>query len=394
MTLLIDKLRRAQHMHPEDKLRMGERWLAHQTSVYRKIRDADARYDFTESALAMASDLKISTPEGLFQTLQSVLREPKTIWIEAQDALRRKHLNTLRNTIIRPLAEDESLPNRVGLLLHIGEPGLATVRVIWDGPNEKIGKQRAQTIAQGQYRTQLQFDALTQRCSLVVNPLLSVLDVRSTPKFLTKEEFKASAQDPSHPDYEAHSAIWNGAGYKFGRNITDEERIKIAYWTYAVNLTNQGFGREQVDEDYIDFLSRGSETRRKAIISETIDNAASEVANLVAMLAVLESERSPDILHVETRKGRPTQKKAKKAKDAGLDPVRTLTMNVSSDIRKAYENSPQGVSEGGSTDHGGRVRHFVRGHYFWARNGLLTYRVPHWRGSVDPAERLTVTKVT
>jgi hypothetical protein len=394
MTLLIDKLRRAQHANPEDKLHLGKPWVAHRAWAYRQIRNADARYDFSESALAMASDLKITTPKGLYRTLQSVLREPKVIWIEAQDRLRKKHLDGLRNTILRPLAEDESVPNRVGILLEVLEPGLARTRVVWDGPTETPGRQRAQEVLNGRHRNALEFEALAQQCALTVNPLLSVIDVRSEPHFLTEEEFVASVKDPQHPDHLQHLAQWNAASFKFDRDITDEERAKIAFWGYATSLTEDGQRTDNYDRDYLEYVSRGDKAAEAMLYAQAVDNVASELTNLVAMLAVLESESSPDILQVETRKARPTKKKAKRAKDIGLDPIRSVTLNVSSDIKKAYENAPQGVSEGSSTDHAGRVRHFVRGHYFWARNGLLTYRIPHWRGSVDPAERLTVTKVT
>ncbi|MFG6596280.1 hypothetical protein ACGYK4_17185 [Sulfitobacter sp. 1A13368] len=391
--LLADKIRRIQFTHPEDRQLMNGHLFNHRMGLYGAIKDADARYDFTETALAMASDLKVTTPEGLFKTLQSVLREPKVIWIEAQDRLRQKHLKRLNNTVHRDLAPHEAIPNRVGILLYVHEPGIAAFCVAWDSPADNVRqndiKRGVREHLRNKKRTKLETDAMIWLNSIEAAPLTTLIDVRNTPDFLSKEEFLKSAKDPEHPDYKELSRLYRMAGYDVPTGVSQTEKEKIAYWNYAQWLAVPGDTLTNADKALLKETGSVETTLQQAK-----GDVSGELAYLVAMLAVLESEENPEVLNIETRKGKPPRKKARKPEDAGLDKISVVSLNVSGDIREKYERGEQAGKAEGKGDNGtARVRHFVRGHYFWARNGLLTYRIPHWRGSVDPSKKLTVTKV-
>lgn len=391
--LLIDKLRRAQHAHAADIAKIGPEWFRHNRRFYNELRSADARYDFSESALAMAGDLKITTGEGLFQTLKGLLREPRTIWLECPNDLRRKHLEHLRSTILKPVGELEEHPNRVGIWLNVIEPYYAEFRVVFDGPTSgRAPTQVAQGMTSGKVRSRVEFDAIKNHLDVVVTPGLCVIDLREEMTFPTAEEFLQKVKDASDQDHLKAKQYWSiASAVHFDRELSDDEKLQVSHWSWVQNVFQKGLKSTHEDQLFMQerhAMNRGDPNQTMdRLIQEAVNNSDGEMTYLAAMLAVLECETSPDILNVETRKAKPRKAKARKPADVGQDTIRTVSLNVSNDLRKAYLSD--GASEGTGTP---RVRHFVRGHFFNARNGKLTYRVPHWRGSAEP-DGLTVTQV-
>jgi len=119
----------------------------------------------------------------------------------------------------------------------------------------------------------------------------------------------------------------------------------------------------------------------------------------IAMLALLQADSS-DIGIRSRRESRSDRKSPAPRSGSGevrgsASGLRVVTLNLADrGLQRLYDSSGmpkkagQGVEE---PDPANRVRHPVRGHLFLARNNKMTWRRPHWRGSLEQA---TIHRVT
>lgn len=112
-------------------------------------------------------------------------------------------------------------------------------------------------------------------------------------------------------------------------------------------------------------------------------DSAFRIGSLFAVLCAVMSR--PKILERDTARPLP-KSEAKAANTAGRRPPRFAPSVIR--LSRAGRTEHDAHHQGDRAAIAARSAHWVRGHFFLARNGQLTWRRSHVRGSGDPTERV------
>lgn len=338
-------------------------------------------YAFDVSAINAATDLRIDTPDRVDRLVEAVLRSPRRILIEAQS----NHIDLINSGLRGFLDSETSLrrnsETRWAALIDILGDGKATFQTISLLP-------RAEAKSDPIVADNLDF--LRSLKGSLPETVLTSLSLRPS-------------RDQGSIDIARHIGM-SKAEFDAGFARIQGEHDPIV--RRAVRLLAEDPGPRRRGQ-ILDAAWRATRFRdmirlRPAAVSAPTHPSArsappDERAHaldalrdglpIIAMLAVLQADAS-DLAAEPRRRGSRSKKGAPsvtpKARDFAPG-LKVVTLNLEDrDLQKMYDGS--GIPSdrvSGSTDPHSRIRHPVRGHLFIARNGKMTWRRPHWRGSLE-----------
>ncbi len=382
-----------------DRETLPSRIVSHKIGIAEKILNEAKMYAFEKSALEMGGSMKISDPVQLHLVLQSALSVPEqSYWLEAKGGEREKALSHLRDTILRPHAQNEGTPYRTGVLLRTIEPGVAEYRPVWNfaggDPASRLRKEAMKALErEGRKRSKLERKALSEFLKLNVNCGYAVIDVRHEPNYPTPAHFL----DLVHKGDKNASICYRFATKQnsptvFGQSLQPWEVTRIAWWAYCMgSMEGMALHFTNSDTDYIrETASIGRQV--SDILAEAESNMSGEITYIAAMLSVLAAETGKRNTHsaiatVDRPEKRTRIRRPISPNQVDQDRLRIISMNIQ-DRNTMRRTRTEPIS---NPTRSGRLRnlHFVNGHLFRARNGKMTWRRPHWRGTATGQATLT-----
>lgn len=368
--------------------RMQESQIYYQWQTRRILGDFDL-YAFTPSALTVAADLLMDTPDRFERVAESVFSRPRKVFIEADAAERLARVSQMRGFPRQTIRPDHRIePQRVGLAIEVTTPGRATIDVVWCfGRNTTMSQIRElATIIRPE--TALQKKGLEASLRLGFSPVRLLVDLIGPANRLSRSEFEGKLE---RMDADVAALIQHFRRVHGGLNPTPVELWGAYRLNQIVRVEPHPMG-----------LPFGQEMQdiapHRDVFTEAKADYDGEITFAIALLAALEAgERA---LNIEWRAAEPSRRAEGERKvsprDIEIDRIATVTMNISDrTLLRAIEAGKAVPHEdsSSSTKRRGPSRHAVRGHLFHARNGKLVYRKPHWRGSSFPAGEPHLTVV-
>ncbi len=341
-------------------------------------------YAFDRSALNAASDLRIDAPGRLEALVDAVLRSPRSLFLEADlDDLRLIGAE-IRDVLGQGVVQSSKAGQyRWGAFVDILGEGRARFRIAYRLPRKWWKGTSRQRIYEAEISTlpSMLRSRVIEALDISIEPDVFAVDLNRK-SGLSKNEFRSAlfkikgSQDPIFHHAKARLEETQGA--------RAQARIVDHAWQAARF-------RDLVRPDgTIDGIDRDGEATDS--LGHRHDQAPIAFGlPIIAMLAVLQADSS-DIRkgprshadHKSRRSGKGEVERSQKTKAPGLSVV---TLNLEDrDLQRIYDaSSPEaGLPSAERGNQGsGRIRHPVRGHLFLARNGKMTWRKPHWRGSLD-----------
>jgi len=377
---LADSLRLAASGVPEGSEVCATPMVAYTRMRAREILETCELFAFTRSALAVAADLRVDTPERLEAIAEAVLRRPRRVFLEAPHLDRRDMLSTLRGFVQTDLPAGRYDPARVGLDIDCKGDGRARISSIWSFGRASISR-RERRLLEGLGRTRLERDAIGELLRLGTTVCSIDVDL-SRSDGLSLEAFNArlAAGDPEARTFCRVAGEMLARGPR-GPGATERDRIFEGWRAYRLNQVStmaiDNRGREGILH-----LAAASGRGIDAVMTDAERDLDGEVVYALAMLAALEIEgreiRRKERAAVSGRgEGRRVSRR-----DIDTDRLAVLSLDISDRamMREIEKGAAAGRGDPGKAVGGKRVRHPVRGHLFRARNGKIVYRKPHWRG--------------
>jgi hypothetical protein len=335
-----------------------------------KGRDLEGRelYAFDLSALNAASDLRIDTPDRVDRLVGAVLQEPRRIFIEAS-ASDMAVINKNLRGLLSPWSGVKSDRVRWGAFVDVHGDGRATYQHVTMIPSELLKDEPEYGPVRDAAR-QMEGAAssmVPQAMRLRISPAIGDLDV-SRHVGMSRSEFDQAFQrisSGSDPIARYAADLLKTETRPRRRGQIMDEAWRALRFRDIVRTIPSGDPANASDE--LDALRNG--------------------LPIIAMLAVLSADA--DDLKAQPRsrakRGAKSGSSAPKSKDLAPG-LKVVTLNLEDrEMQKIYNSqasSAPAVSHE-HTDMSSRVRHPVRGHLFLARNGKMTWRKPHWRGTLE-----------
>lgn len=324
-------------------------------------------YAFSRSALNAAADLRIDTPDRVDRLALAVLSTERRLFIEA-DASDIASINDNLRGLLAPMSSPPPAKTRWGAFIDIEGNGKARFELVAMQPRETLRKDPAMAellrLSRGiegrlgpSAQAALALDFPHWRADIDISRHIG----------MSRGEFeKALSRISTSHDPVARFGIEEAA-----RASGVRERDRIISDTWRALRFRDILRVLPRDEN----VSPGPQEKLEALRAGL---------PIIAMLAVLAAEGG-DISSAP-------RKRAERKSSAGAGPgagpasdLRIVTLNLEDrDLQRIYDGQDAGSSGQAKSpaDHG-RVRHPVRGHLFLARNGKMTWRKPHWRGSLE-----------
>lgn len=368
---------------PDDAMYQSA-YSAHQRDFARRVLDGYDLYSYTASAISMAADLRIDTPDRLEGVLESVLRRKRKFFIEVNHDQRAKGLEELRGLGEKDLPPGRYNPERIGVAVDCEGDGRATVELAWVFPR-KMAKQEYGSLLKdkmAEKKTRLEKEAVLESFRIGVSHGLMKVDINRNPEF-TRAEFqeRLDNNDPSVSVYKRSADQFAKSVQKrMGKRALDAQ----AWRDYRLNEVAR-FSVSELGKLAITDVAASSPQSLEEVLTSSQRDYDGEIFYLTALAAVLVAET--DAIKTDVRQGSPRRReRAVSPRDLETDRLSVVSLNLSDKaltrvIRDEYEGKKS------SSDGPSRSRHYVRGHLFRARNGKIVYRKPHWRGSLTAVSR-------
>lgn len=354
---------------------------AHLRYMRHRARDVLDRFDliaFTRSAMAMAADLRIDTPERLEGIAEAVFRDPRRVFIEAPYVERLDAFKGIRGFPHVELPEGRYNPAKVGLAIEVYGQGRGRIGVLWNF-SKKLAASGGPLLPPGA-RTKLAREAEVEMSRFGVGMAFIEVDAGGAGG-LTRAAFEArySTGDQSLAAIRhAVARLDIGPGAR-----AERQRLNEAWRLYRLNQIS----RINPDPDAVDAVMEFSQVSGQSI-DAIIENAErdldGEIIYAIALLAALEADQGG--LEHQVRAAAPARR-ARQVSRRDLPTDRLSVVHLRLGDRE-LERAVAKTGRDGTGSGAPRIRHPVRGHLFRARNGKIVYRRPHWRGSLD-GKRIT-----
>lgn len=364
-------------------------------------------YAFTPAALNAAADLRIDTPARLERMMAAVFDRPRKLFLEAPAPALARFGEDLRGFLGPVEGAGHSAPARWGAFVDILGDGRSRVRVVHAYPPSALRDEPAVAECLRDLRAVPPRVREVARQLVVLRPAMQVGEIdphRAVP--LARDEFDrlVSSADPA-----ADPLLVNlSAAMRATPGVRARARLHADAWR-TMRLRALVAARP----DPIEALSAQSPMAGLwSALSGRSENPAlhhalvQAVLPVLGMAAVLEADPAELGLTRPSRPGRARAPRPYPSGDRLTDApsrVSVVTLNLSDRGMQEVYDQPGGPARDGekSEESPGagrpgmeRARHPVRGHLFLARNGRLTWRRPHWRGSLDKPRLHRVTAST
>jgi len=386
---LADSLRLVARGLPMAHPLMSSMALKHNRDRAARVDTGYEKIGFSRSAMAVAADLRMDNPERMENVARAVLDKPRRIFVEAEYAARVDCFSRMRGFPRVELPEGRYLPARVGLEIDVHGNGRATIGSIWNFPRRLARMEHDAVLQMSRAATRLEREALAELSRMGAGLCVIEVDVTAAAGGLTQQEFVElfEAEDPAVArERRAAARLATVAG----RDLTPRGRALEGWRLYRLNRmcrARAAADSEPAMRELADIFPGGmDQVWRNA--ERDLDG---EIIHALAFLAALEA--GPAALQVETRELRAPRRNRRPVApgDLGVDRLSVMSMRIS-DVAIARYFSRPAPAEGEAAGRP-RVRHPVQGHLFRARNGLMVYRRPHWRGGVTPDAKNRILRV-
>lgn len=334
-------------------------------------------YSFTSSAMEMASDLVVDTPDRLERVAGAVFDKPRHVFVEAGYRERMDAFRGMRGFPFVQQDEQRFNPGRIGLDVDCFGDGKARIGVIWNFP--KTEAKRSVKAMRFRPGTRLGREAFIQVMSLGIGFCFLDVDLkRQAP--VARADFEsgevAFSSDAGVFFKHAKEQLTRQEGRVPDAPLSRREKNAVSVEAWRLYRLNQ-MATARLDPDAHESCKEIASISGRSldrIVEDARRDLDGEIIYVLAFLAALDA--AGDGLVHEPREGRaPRRARPVAPGDIEVDRLSVVSFDMSG---KAGSRSP--VSGGGSGIAGSRSRHFVRGHLFLARNNIMTYRRPHWRG--------------
>jgi hypothetical protein len=340
--------------------------------IRNRVGDLQSRalYAFDYSALNAASDLRIDTPDRVDRLVGAVLAEERQVFLEA-NAAEMGVINRNLRGLLTPFPDAPDPNFRFGAFVDIHGDGRASFQIVTQNTRQSVltSGAGADLLRESRGLEGSLSDPAQSALRLKFGSFRADIDIRRHIG-MSREEFGQAFEKmgPGRDPIAHHGAkvIAAASGVRErGRLLDDTWRaVRFRDMLRVAPLE----GAASVDDSKID---------------PRLDALRSGLP-IIAMLAVLAAEGGDLRSAPRARESRKT-KGGERAKSAQAPGLRVVTLNLEDrEMQKVYESyvGATDVSPGQESETG-RARHPVRGHLFLARNGRMTWRKPHWRGSLE-----------
>ncbi len=328
-------------------------------------------YTFSRNAVGAAADIRIGSTRRLEAMIWTLAQTDRSVFIEARTKDLNDHLIPLHFAVEPDQGDqnstyDNSFTDRVGFFVDV-EDGKIKIEgyaldeesftdenfandpdyLVWPRASLKRLRSAARFSPDGNAITVT--PALTARS---MRAFLNGIGMNGLPDNLPLREGWLISSDPGERKKRLEDAWWV---QKFHDMISDEDVEDKELFEYRCPQ-----------------LSPITTASIALSMLATIDAAGDGIA-----VSDLESTSRP----------RPKKDRRKRPAVARDGVVSLVTLNLTDkDLERAYATPRQDLGPSGRDEQrqkgSPRSRHPVRGHLFLARNGKITWRKPHWRGSV------------
>lgn len=345
-------------------------------------------YALEPSALAVAADIRADTPERLDQMAIAVFTKPRRVFVEADYAEIMAVFARFTGYETLPMQPMQSMPQRLGLLIVCGE-GRARITACWSFPPDDI-RDLVSSSSGGLTYSKEDRAALVTIASTSIAAFDLTIDPAAPAAFPDFAVFRAAAEASGEAADFAERLISFRAGAWGG---SEDSRWRAVWLNWRLNEIARPHQAPETPAALNQMaMARGVHDKHgmDEIMEAAIADYNGEVLRVVAYMALL-SARAPEIVAEprDVSKLNRARRRAGKPTLAGnLSVVRVDLDDL--DLARAHREAARGgavasvgeeqIEGHGLEGHGRRARHFVRGHLFKARNGLIVYRRPHWRG--------------
>lgn len=324
-------------------------------------------YAFSRSALNAAADLRIDTPDRVDRLTHAVLSTERRLFIEA-DASDIASINDNLRGLLAPMSSPPPAKTRWGAFIDIEGNGKARFELVIMRPRETLRDDPALAELLRQSRDIEGRLGASAQAALTLNFPHWRADIDISRHIgMSRAEFEqALSRISTSHDPVARFGIEEAAR---ATGVRERERIISDTW------------RALRFRDILRVLPR--EERALPGPDEKLEALRAGLP-IIAMLAVLAAEGG-DISSTPRKRAERKSSTTARSGAAPASDLRIVTLNLEDrDLQRLYDGQGAGTQNQAKTsgDHG-RVRHPVRGHLFLARNGQMTWRKPHWRGSLD-----------
>jgi hypothetical protein len=355
----------------------------------REILEKSELFFFTQSALNVASDLIIDTPERLEKVASAVFEKPRRIFIESTHADRTSCFQDMRGFPFVKKNADRHDPKRVGIDIECFGGGHARIGVVWTLRKEGVGAaSEGLQRMMGRRPTKLEKEALREVLAFGVCFSFLDVDLSKTPR-LQKSDFDEGLKS-RNPEVRQFLEIAReqysnriDASKAPGSEAAVMRKISMEAWRgYRLNAMATA-NMDPVSDIATAGLAMTAGQSKRDIFEASLRDLDGELIYALAFLAALDAGES--ILSKDVRKAKEARRsKPASQRDIEVDQIAVTSFDISGS-RPVYNGARQD-SIGGSSG-SKKSRHFVRGHLFLARNNQMTYRKPHWRGGLGGSRR-------
>jgi hypothetical protein len=341
-------------------------------------------FAFSPSAMRAASDIRIDTPDRIDRIVEAVLHTPRRVFLECDVASRDGAMQGLRG-FFGHIQASRYPARRFGVFVDILGEGRATIQPVWMH-DKVVAKSSERLVAAHKQISELR-GGLSSRVSesllLAASPTIGSIDLKKHVG-ISKAEFDMAT---------AHAAKGFDPLLDRGRQEASEAPSKTAENAVWARYWRMMRFRDIVRSETTDDPMPGPiGAAVRDLYPEAMFEPLEEGLHVIAMLALLEVDSSDfgreyrkKVLGKRQGTGNP---KVIHSSENAEERLSIVSMNIQDRGLQQLYDEGAGVGSsasptGQSYSHDGRARHPVRGHLFLARNGKMTWRVPHWRGSVE-----------
>lgn len=333
-------------------------------------------YAIDASAMRAAADLRVDTPERVERLVAAVFSEPRQLFFEVDVSDRDSAMADLRG-FFGHLTEGRTPAQRFGVFVDVLGQGRATIQPIWMHSRYTV---RDHPVLSGfianhkSYPTSIR-SALSAAYRMAPSPLIGTMDV-SRHVGISKSEFDfvlgkvKGGYDPllnrAHKEVDAAPGV-RAAG-----------QVKDRFWRMMRfrDITKVTPGGE-------DRLGPIGELVRSFYPKEMLD-PLEEGLHVIAMMALLEVDTGDIAKDRRKRVAGAGKARGKSTGRKDMAPnLAVVTLNIEDRGLQRFYETGSSSGEAGQSEGAARARHPVRGHLFLARNGKITWRKAHWRGSLE-----------
>jgi hypothetical protein len=323
-------------------------------------------YTFSRSAVSAAADIRISSARRLEAMIWALAQTDRSIFIEARAKDINDHLSPLHEAVEIDGAQEYFLSSSIERVGYFIDVNSTEIRI---EAHSLCTTEFADSIMENDYGNWPKPSLKRLFAALRLAPDGNVITVKPAAQSVSKKAFITQLSLVGIREKGPLRSDWLDADTPRER----KQRIEEAWWV-------QRYHDMIADEDIED----------ESLLALSFPQLAPITTASIALSMLAALDASGDGIEVtdlpSAKRRRPKKDKRSRPTVSEEGSLRLVTLNLNDRaLERAYEvpreSSKARENDSVKTGGGARSRHPVRGHLFLARNGKITWRKPHWRGS-------------